>query len=241
LPLLKKAAPAKRTSPYSNPWTTFSSTITDQQPAPQLSLESVAADCRDTYRRAGYHLVQQSLAFPQPIEYLCIFSYNNSLLNRGVILKERLTRLKSVRKLIKNYRIESQEELLGYLQKEGYEVTQATLSRDLKLLKVGKVSDGHSGYVYTLPDEDERRESEQIYVQDFLRGYVSIDYNGNIVVIKTFSGHADSVSNALDAFNMDELLGTIAGENCIFACLREGVTGEQFLTALKLRIPEIEE
>lgn len=156
-------------------------------------------------------------------------------------MKERLTRLKSVRKLIKNYRIESQEELLGYLQKEGYEVTQATLSRDLKLLKVGKVSDGHSGYVYTLPDEDERRESEQIYVQDFLRGYVSIDYSGNIVVIKTFGGHADSVSNALDAFNMDEVLGTVAGENCIFACLREGVTGEQFLSALKLRIPELEE
>lgn len=156
-------------------------------------------------------------------------------------MKERLTRLKSVRKLIKNYRIESQEELLGYLQKEGYEVTQATLSRDLKLLKVGKVSDGHSGYVYTLPDEDERRESEQIYVQDFLRGYVSIDYSGNIVVIKTFGGHADSVSNALDAFNMDEVLGTVAGDNCIFACLREGVTGEQFLTALKLRIPELEE
>ena len=149
--------------------------------------------------------------------------------------------MKSVRKLIKNYRIESQEELLGYLQKEGYEVTQATLSRDLKLLKVGKVSDGHSGYVYTLPDEDERRESEQIYVQDFLRGYVSIDYSGNIVVIKTFGGHADSVSNALDAFNMDEVLGTVAGDNCIFACLREGVTGEQFMTALKLRIPEIEE
>ncbi len=156
-------------------------------------------------------------------------------------MKERITRLKSVRKLIKNYRIESQEELLGYLQKEGYEVTQATLSRDLKLLKVGKISDGHSGYVYTLPDEEERRESEQIFVQDFLRGYVSIDYSGNIVVIKTFGGHADSVSNALDAFNMDEVLGTIAGDNCIFACLREGVTGEQFHEALKLRIPELEE
>ncbi|MFA6936879.1 MAG: ArgR family transcriptional regulator [Treponema sp.] len=156
-------------------------------------------------------------------------------------MKERLTRLKAVRKLIKNYRIESQEELLGYLQKEGFEVTQATLSRDLKLLKVGKISDGHSGYVYTLSDEDERRESEQIYVQDFLRGYVSIEYNGNIVVVKTFGGHADSVSNALDAFNMDEVLGTIAGDNCIFVCLREGITGEQFLAALKLRIPELEE
>ncbi len=114
-----------------------------------------------------------------------------------LILKERLTRLKAVRKLIKNYRIESQEELLGYLQKEGFEVTQATLSRDLKLLKVGKISDGHSGYVYTLSDEDERRESEQIYVQDFLRGYVSIEYNGNIVVVKTFGGHADSVSKRI--------------------------------------------
>ncbi len=156
-------------------------------------------------------------------------------------MKERLTRLKAVRKLIKNYRIESQEELLGYLQKEGFEVTQATLSRDLKLLKVGKISDGHSGYVYTLPDDDERRESEQIFVQDFLRGYVSIEYSNNIVVIKTFGGHADAVSQALDAFNMEEIIGTIAGENCIFICLKEGTTAEQFLQALKLRIPELED
>ena len=160
---------------------------------------------------------------------------------RGFVLKERLNRLKTVRKLIKNYRIESQEELLGYLQKEGFEVTQATLSRDLKLLKVGKVSDGHAGYVYTLPDDEDRRESELIYVQDFMRGYVSIDFSGNIVVIKTFGGHADAVSNALDALNMDEILGTVAGDNCIFACLREGVTGPQFMKSLKQRIPDIEE
>ncbi len=156
-------------------------------------------------------------------------------------MKERLTRLKSIRKLIKNYRIESQEALLGYLLKEGYEVTQATLSRDLKLLKVGKVSDGHNGYVYTLPGEEERRESEQIFVQDFLRGYVSIEYSGNIVVIKTYSGHANTVSNALDLLGMEEILGTVAGDNCIFACLREGVSGEQFMKALKAKIPELEE
>ncbi|MBQ2552314.1 MAG: ArgR family transcriptional regulator, partial [Treponema sp.] len=137
--------------------------------------------------------------------------------------------------------IESQEELLGFLQKEGFEVTQATLSRDLKLLKVGKVSDGHSGYVYTVPDDDERQESEALYVQDFMRGYVSIDFSGNIVVIKTFGGHADSVSNALDALNMEEILGTVAGDNCIFACLKEGVSGHQFLKALKKRIPDLEE
>ncbi len=157
------------------------------------------------------------------------------------ILKERSSRLKAVRKIIKNNRIESQDELLSLLQKDGFEVTQATLSRDLKLLRVGKISDGRSGYVYTLPEEEDTRETEQIYVQDFLRGYVSIDYSGNIVVIKTFGGHADAVSNAIDAMNFDEILGTVAGDNCIFACLKSGVTGEQFLKALRKRIPNLDE
>jgi transcriptional regulator of arginine metabolism len=156
-------------------------------------------------------------------------------------VKERLTRLKSIRKLIKNYRIESQEALLGYLQKEGFEVTQATLSRDLKLLKVGKVSDGHNGYVYTLPGEDERQESEQIFIQDFLRGYISIDFSGNMVVIRTFPGHAPVVSAALDSLSFEEVLGTLAGDNCVFAALREGVTGMQFMASLKLKMPELDE
>ena len=157
-------------------------------------------------------------------------------------MKERLSRLKVIRKVIKTYRIESQEELLGYLQKENFDVTQATLSRDLKLLKVGKVSDGHNGYVYTLPGEDERQESEQTVVQDFLRGYISIEYSGNMVVIKIYSGHADAVSLAVDSLAFDEVLGTITGrDNCVFCCLREGVTGEDFLDALKLKIPELDE
>lgn len=156
-------------------------------------------------------------------------------------MKERLSRLKVIRKLIKTYRIESQEELLGYLQKENFVVTQATLSRDLKLLKVGKISDGHNGYVYTLPGEDERQESEQSVVQDFLRGYISIEYSGNMVVIKTYSGHADAVSLAVDTLAFDEVLGTITGrDNCVFCCLREGVSGEDFLDTLKLKIPELD-
>lgn len=157
-------------------------------------------------------------------------------------LKERLTRLKTIRKLIKNYRIESQEALLGYLSREGYAVTQATLSRDLKLLKVGKVSDGHNGYVYTLPGDEERQESEMTIVQDFLRGYISIDFSGNLVVIKTYSGHSDVVAAAIDSMNLDEVLGSISGrDNCVFVCLREGVTGDSFLDTLKMKIPELDE
>lgn len=155
-------------------------------------------------------------------------------------MKERHSRLKAIRKLIKNHRIESQETLLSYLQKEGYEVTQATLSRDLKMLKVGKVSDGNAGYFYTLPSDEENQESEQIYKRDFLRGYVSIDWSGNIIVIKTFPGHANTVSNALDNLNLEDLLGTVAGDNCLFACIKEGVSGEDFVKKLKNKIPEIE-
>ena len=156
------------------------------------------------------------------------------------ILKDRILRLKTIRKLIKNNRIESQDELLNYLQNEGFEVTQATLSRDLKLMKVGKISDGHNGYVYTIPEDEIEKESEQIYIRDFLRGYVSIEASGNIIVIKTFGGHGDSVANALDAMNLNEIIGTIAGENCIFGCLREGVQVKNFLEKLKEKIPELE-
>ncbi|MDR2245878.1 MAG: ArgR family transcriptional regulator [Treponema sp.] len=157
-------------------------------------------------------------------------------------MKERLVRLKAVRKFIRTYRIESQEVLLGYLQKEGFVVTQATLSRDLKLLKVGKISDGHNGYVYSLPGDEEREESERTYAHDFLRGYVSIEWSGNIVVIKTYSGYADLVALAVDNLSLEDVLGTIAGrDNTVFVCLREGFTGEDFINRMKKMIPELED
>ncbi|MBP5402201.1 MAG: ArgR family transcriptional regulator [Treponema sp.] len=155
-------------------------------------------------------------------------------------MKGRDSRLKSIRRLIKNNKIESQEMLLSLLNKEGFDVTQATLSRDLKLLKVGKIADGHDGYIYTLPTEEENQESIHIFIQDFLRGYISIEASGNIVVIKTFPGHASPVCNAIDSMNFEEILGTVAGDNCIFACTKEGVTGKDFLVKLKKLIPEIE-
>lgn len=156
-------------------------------------------------------------------------------------MKERAERLKAIKRLIKNNRIESQDELLRMLMRESFDVTQATLSRDLKLLKVGKISDGHAGYVYTLQSDEDRGESEQIFVQDFLRGYVSIDWNDSTVVIKTFGGHADAVANALDCLNLEEILGTVAGDSCVFAALRAGVSGEDFIKRLKGRIPDLEE
>ena len=157
-------------------------------------------------------------------------------------MKERLARLKAIRKLIKNERIKSQDTLLGYLQKEGFVVTQATLSRDLKMLRVGKISDGSGSYVYSLGSGEHSQETELTFINDFLRGYISIDWSGNIVVVKTYSGHSDPVALALDSFNFEEVLGTIAGnDDTVAVFLREGVRGEDFMKRLKDSIPGLED
>lgn len=156
-------------------------------------------------------------------------------------MKERQARLQAIKKIIRQNKINSQERLLGFLQKEDYSVTQATLSRDLKLLKVGKVSEGADGYFYALPSEEERRESERSYVEDFRRGYVSIDFSENIAVVRTLTGHADSVAIALDNLNISEILGTVAGNDTVIAVLRGSELRETILAKLQNKLPDLEE
>lgn len=155
-------------------------------------------------------------------------------------MRERQNRLTKIKELIRSHRIDSQEMLLDFLHKEGYNVTQATLSRDLKMLKVGKISDGWSGYYYALPENDLISESEKSYIQDVRRGVLSIEFSKNIGVIKTRQGHADSVALALDILSIPEILGTVAGDDTIFVILREGMTKEDLTESFKTRIPEID-
>jgi len=154
-------------------------------------------------------------------------------------MKERNNRLSTLKEIIKNNRIDNQDTLLELLAKEGYSVTQATLSRDLKMLKVGKISDGWSGYYYALPDKDLISESEKSYIQDVRRGI--IEFSGNFGVIKTRPGHANSVGFALDVLALPEILGSLAGDDTIFLILREGMTKEDLLESFNARIPEIKE
>lgn len=155
-------------------------------------------------------------------------------------MRERQHRLSKIKELIRAHRIDSQDMLLELLTTEGYSVTQATLSRDLKMLKVGKISDGWSGYYYALPENELISESEKSYIQDVRRGVLSIEFSNNIGVIKTRQGHADSVALALDILSISEILGTVAGDDTIFVILREGMTKEDLLESFKTRIPEIE-
>ncbi len=155
-------------------------------------------------------------------------------------MKERQNRLNKIKELIQIHHIDSQEMLLELLVKESFHVTQATLSRDLKMLKVGKISDGWSGYYYALPDNDLISESEKSYIQDVRRGVLSIEFSGNIGVIKTRQGHADSVALALDVLSIPEILGSVAGDDTIFVILREDMTKEDLITSFRKRIPEVE-
>ncbi len=159
----------------------------------------------------------------------------------GRRVKQRLNRLAVVKDLIGKNRIENQDILLQMLRDEGFEVTQATLSRDLKTLKVGKISDGWSGYYYSLPEDILVAEEEKSYIQDVRRGIVSIEFSGNMGVIKTRSGHAQSVCYALDVLGLPEILGTIAGDDTIFLLLREGMTKEDLLEDFRTKIPEIKD
>lgn len=156
-------------------------------------------------------------------------------------MKDKKNRLNVLTYIIKQNRIENQDVLLQKLLEQGFDVTQATLSRDLKMLKVGKVSDGWSGYYYTLPEKETVNEVERSYIQDVRRGIVSIEFNGNMGVIKTRSGHAQSVCFALDALGLPEILGTIAGDDTIFLLLREGMTKEDLLEDFRTKIPEVQE
>jgi transcriptional regulator of arginine metabolism len=135
-------------------------------------------------------------------------------------MKGRDERLKAVKRAILQHGVANQEELLALLIQEGFEVTQATLSRDLKTLRVGKVSSPDGSYIYALPEESDRSRDELI--RDFQRGYLNMESSGNLVVLKTLPGHAQATAWALDNLEVGEILGTVAGDDTILIILRQG-------------------
>ncbi|QEN04255.1 ArgR family transcriptional regulator [Thiospirochaeta perfilievii] len=155
-------------------------------------------------------------------------------------MTSRHDRLKIIQGIIETNSITSQEQLLGILKDNNVNVTQATLSRDLKMLKVGKVSDGAKGYIYTLPSILNLKESEQQYINDFLRGFLSIAFSNNICVIKTLPGHANSTAAAIDNLLFDEVIGSIAGDDTIMVILSDEYPKEDFISSLNSKIEGLE-
>ena len=130
--------------------------------------------------------------------------------------------------IIEHDEIETQEELAQALRQRGFQVTQATVSRDIKELKLLKVSTPRGAYKYATSGRAETSLSDR-FVRIFTHAVISIEYAQNIVVIKTLSGSANAASEAIDNAHFPEVLGTIAGDNTILIIARSESVVESLL------------
>lgn len=125
-----------------------------------------------------------------------------------------------IKEFIENQVIETQEELADILKKEGIEITQATVSRDIKELMLIKVPVGDGRYRYAFPQEPNAFFSQSRTARVFQDSVVAIDYSENIVVLKTLPGMAQAVAATVDNSRWPEILGTVAGDDTIFIVVK---------------------
>ena len=159
-------------------------------------------------------------------------------------MSNKTQRLLAIRNLIAKEKIANQEELLHKLGKKGYVLTQATLSRDLKFLQVGKIADRDKGYIYILPDDVRFRDGSngQNATVNFLAdGFVSLGFSNNLAVLRTIPGYASSIASLIDKTANYEILGTIAGDDTILIIPAEGVSQSDLINSLVLIIPQLGE
>lgn len=121
--------------------------------------------------------------------------------------------------IIERENVETQEELASKLREMGIVVTQATVSRDIKELRLLKVLSPNGSYKYATADKAEHGVSERL-VRMFVDSVLSISHSGNLIVIRTLSGSANAAGEAIDSMRWPEILGTICGDNTIFVAVR---------------------
>jgi len=159
-------------------------------------------------------------------------------------LKNREERFELIKKIIASEVISNQDDLQLRLHAMGLEVTQATLSRDLKSLQVIKVSDAKAGYAYRLPSstagQSVHNESNSSRMNFLADGVLGISFSGNLGVIKTLPGFAPSTALAIDESGCSEIIGTIAGDDTILVVIRDGVGRNDVTRALVEIMPKLE-
>ncbi len=121
--------------------------------------------------------------------------------------------------LVSKYEIETQEDMMSRLQSEGFKVTQATVSRDLKELKLTKTLTARGTYRYSVNSSRRHGGSGKLN-NAMVDSITQVDYSLNTVVIKTYPGLAQAVASAVDALNMHSILGSVAGDDTIIVVTR---------------------
>ena len=144
-------------------------------------------------------------------------------------MKGKTERQRIIREVIREGRIASQEELAAILEGKGLDVAQATLSRDIKELRISKLHD-EAGYYYSLDRPSFPKGPEMtMNTSEFIE---SLEFSGQLAVIKTRPGHANMVAVIIDSGSIKEIAGTIAGDDTVLVVIREGFTKGDLLKSL---------
>lgn len=160
-------------------------------------------------------------------------------------MKVKNSRLDAIRLILSTQEIGSQEELLAELSKEGFTLTQATLSRDLHQLRVVKTVGVQGKYRYVLTRPHQYRheggdsEMRPLTTSQEVSGYISIKFSGNMAVIHTKPSYAGTLAYHIDGYDFPEIIGTIAGDDTVMMVLAEHTTKGAVLKALRTIIPNI--
>ena len=135
--------------------------------------------------------------------------------------------------IITEYDIDTQDELIAKLRDAGFDVTQATVSRDIRDLKLVKISTKDHRYKYALSPHDDIHISAK-YRNIMRETIIGVDYANNFVVLRTYSGMAQAAAAAVDGMGWSEIVGTIAGDDTIFVMMRDNNAAVEFAERLKL-------
>jgi len=155
-------------------------------------------------------------------------------------MSSKINRHNQIKRIILDNKISGQDELLESLRKEGFELTQATLSRDLKEIRVGKIVDPSKGSVYVL-HEQLKQNNQQVNIPLIpVNSVLSVVFSYHLCVVRTFPSFASTVANYIDSSHLTEIAGTVAGDDTILVIPREGYTQKEILKALGSVIPDIE-
>lgn len=137
--------------------------------------------------------------------------------------------------LIDRYGIETQDELAAYLKEHNFPVTQATVSRDIKELRLIKVLSDDGVYKYASVDKAEAGLQDR-FNRIFSQSVLNITNAGHMIVIKTISGSANAAAEAVDALKWPEIAGSIAGDNTIFIAIKDAKSVPELLKRLQAMV-----
>lgn len=142
-----------------------------------------------------------------------------------------------IRDIIETSVIETQEELADALRRQGIEITQATVSRDIKELMLIKIPTGEGRYRYAYPMEKNIVFSKNRLTRMFQDSVIGLDYSENIIVIKTLPGTANAVASTLDYVKWPEIIGTVAGDDNILVVVKPREAVAEVMRKLKELCP----